>query len=287
MQKTCVSWPRQLASGVLGMMSALMVIAAMVGTTPNAVSAQSITEASALGSAGLPIPAAAPQTQSEANSQPEMLAPAPAYCNPCLYYSGDLNIANGDGLANENDGIVSLSQVFTPFTIPTGHTWLITGVLINTLTEGGAIHVPKKAEWSIWKGTAASTPGTVFAAGANRAVFTATGRSVGGGTIPEYTASVTLPQPVALGAGTYFLNVMPQCTDPSSCSSQRFFLSNVTDVAPLHHHGSANVLNASIWNSNFFGESYVNAGVGISNGSLFSFGIIGTCVTSTGAACFF
>lgn len=280
MQTISVSRPCRWVSGVLGVMSALMVVAAIVGTTPNSVSAQSIPEARALGSAGLPIPAA--QTESQANPQPEVLAPGPAYCNPCLYYSGDLNIATGDGLANENDTIVSLSQVFTPFTIPTGHTWFITGVLINNLTEGSAIHLPKKAGWSIWKGTAAATPGTLLAAGANRAVFSATGRSVGGGTFPEYTASVTLPQTVALAAGTYFLNVMPQCTDPT-CSSQRFFLSNVTDVAPLHHHGPANILNASIWNSNFFGQDYsANPG-----DSLFSFGIIGTCVTSTGAACFF
>jgi hypothetical protein len=223
---------------------------------------------------------------SESESQPESLAPGPGYCSPCLYYSGDINIATGDGLANENDAFVWLSQVFTPFAVPTGHIWTITAVLINNLTFAGSVHSPKRAEWSIWKGTASGVAGTLLAAGANKAAFAATGRMLLG-TVPEYTAKVALPQPIVLGAGTSFLNVMPQCTDPTLCSSQRFFESNVTDVAPLHHHGPANITNGSFWNSNFFTKDYGDPKTADPNNSLFSFEIIGTCMTSTGSACFF
>jgi len=250
-------------------------------------SAQSLPGATALGSAGISVPPSQPASGSEAQPESAPLAPAPAYCSPCLYYSGDLDPAvGGDGLTNENDTVVSPSQVFTPFAVPSGHIWTITGVLINTVTVGGSVHLPKKAGWSIWKGTASGVGGTLLFAGANQAAFTLTGRTLGGGLIPEYTAKVTLPQPIALGAGTYFLNVMPQCTNPISCSGQRFFESNVTDALPVHHHGPANITNGSFINSGFFGADYADPN-GFGTFNLFSFGIVGTCVTSGGSACSF
>lgn len=64
------------------------------------------------------------------------LAPGPVYCSPCLYYSGDFDVSgsNPNGLTNENDTIVSLSQIFTPFSVPAGHTWQVSGLLANVLT---------------------------------------------------------------------------------------------------------------------------------------------------------
>jgi hypothetical protein len=58
-------------------------------------------------------------------------------------------------------------------------------------------------------------------------------------------------------------------------------------VAPLHHHGPANITNGSFWNSNFFTKDYGDPKTADPNNSLFSFEIIGTCITSTGSACFF
>jgi hypothetical protein len=289
MQPKCSTlYPRQTAHRrPFTLAGFLVAVAFLMFVGSGSVSAQSLPEATALGSAGIPVPPS--QSASGPESQPESasLAPAPAYCSPCLYYSGDLNQATGNGLANENDTGVSLSQIFTPFAVPSGHTWTITGMLINTVTLGASIHLPKKAGWSIWRGTSFGVAGTLLFAGANNATFAATGRILLG-SVPEYTAKVTLGAPIALGAGTYFLNVMPQCTNPTSCSSQRFYESNVTDVPPLHHHGPANITNSSFWNSNFFG-AVADYGDPNSQGAynLFSFGIVGTCVTSGGSACSF
>ena len=220
------------------------------------------------------------------------LAPAPVYCSPCLYYSGDLDPSgpNPDGLSDENDTIVSLSQILTPFSVPAGHTWLASGLLANVLTTqpktGGTtrVHVPNKVGWSIWRGTSAGVPGTLLFAGANGAPFSETGRSLAG--LTEYTVHVVLPAPITLGPGTYFLSLMPQCTNSSSCSSQRFFESDVEDPTPAHHHGPANLVDQSFFSSNFFVADYVattTEGVGL---DLFSFGVIGTCtVNGTGAYC--
>jgi hypothetical protein len=217
------------------------------------------------------------------------------YCSPCLYYSGDFDVSgsNPNGLTNENDTIVSLSQIFTPFSVPAGHTWQVSGLLANVLTSQSAAssttgtHLPKKAGWSIWRGTSAGIAGTLLFAGANGATLSKTGRSGFGMT--EYTVHVTLPAPITLGPGTYFLNLMPQCTNLSSCSGQRFFQSDVEDFFPAHHHGPANLVDQSLLNSNFFGADYVDAAsnaIACGGGGCdqFSFGVIGTCtVNGTGA----
>src|SRR4051812_27637844 len=60
------------------------------------------------------------QPASEPASGPERLLPAPSYCTPCLYYSGDFDAAgpNPDGLLNQNGVVGGLAQIFTPFTVP-------------------------------------------------------------------------------------------------------------------------------------------------------------------------
>jgi hypothetical protein len=131
----------------------------------------------------------------------------------------------------------------------------------------------------------------VLFAGASAAKFKATGRTLVSGTYTEYTVSVTLSQPISLSAGTYFLNVMPQCTDSTACSSQYvLYQSSVEDATPAHHHGPANIIDETFWNSNFFGFDYDAAtsagGCSVGTCDLFSFGVVGTCtVDRGGAAC--
>jgi hypothetical protein len=220
---------------------------------------------------------------------------APAYCSPCLYYSGDFDPFGPapNGLANENDLIVSPAQIFTPFTVPNDHTWYVTGLFINTLTtkavSGGTAgtHQPKKAGWSIWAKTSAGYAGGVLFAGANHAYFVPTGRTGFGYT--EYTASVLPSTPVWLGPGTYFLNILPQCVNTLKCAGQRFFESDVEDASPAHHYGPANLIDQSFFNSGFFASNYTSATSTCGAGAgcdLFSFGIVGTCtVNSTGGPC--
>jgi hypothetical protein len=264
----------------------VLMTAALVTAGAVDVCAQSDPSATALGSLGVSAPAPQAAFGFEAASQSESLAPGPSYCSPCLYYSGDLNTSdpNANGLSDENTPGDSLSQVFTAFKIPSGHMWAITAVLANVQAVSGSVHLPKKAGWSVWRRTSSGQPGTLLAAGASPAAFSPTGRNLLG-FLPEYTAKITLANPVNLPAGTYFLNVMPQCTDPTSCSSQRFYESNVTDVSPVHHHGPTNILDDSFFNSNKFGADYVNANTEPGVFDLFSFGIIGTCTTTGGLTC--
>ena len=230
------------------------------------------------------------QPASEPASDPERLLPAPSYCTPCLYYSGDFDAAgpNPDALINQNGVVGGLAQTFTPFTVPSGHTWYITGLLINTLSiSSTGTHSPKKAGWSIWRGVSAGTAGTLVFAGANKATFTPTGRTLLG-VYTEYTVHVALSQPITLGAGEYFVNVMPQCTDPTACSGQLFYESDVEDALPAHHHGPANLVDSSFFNSSAFTLDYVAASSQGAGLDLFSFGVIGTCaVTATASACSF
>ncbi|HEY2524562.1 MAG TPA: hypothetical protein VGI29_05850 [Candidatus Binataceae bacterium] len=193
-------------------------------------------------------------------------------------------------MTDENDTIVSLSQTLTPFSVPAGHTWLASGLLINVLTtqpktgRTTRVHMPKKVGWSVWTGTSAGVAGTLLFTGATGATLSETGRSLAG--LTEYTVLVTLPAPITLGSGTYFLNLMPQCTDSTACSNQRFFASDVEDATPAHHHGPANLLDQSLLSSNFFAADYVAATTQGAGFDLFSFGVIGTCsVNGTGAAC--
>ena len=234
--------------------------------------------------------APASQPASEPASGPERLLPAPSYCTPCLYYSGDFDAAgpNPDGLIDQNGAVGGLAQIFTPFTVPNGHTWYITGLLINSLSVSSTgTHSPKKAGWSIWRGVNAGAAGTLVFAGANKATFTPTGRTLLG-VYTEYTVHVALSQPVTLGAGEYFVNVMPQCTDPTACSGQLLYESDVEDALPAHHHGPANIVDSSFINSPSFTLNYVAATSEGSGLDLFSFGVIGTCaVTATGTACSF
>jgi hypothetical protein len=216
-------------------------------------------------------PAQQPQASPPAN--PNVIKP-PTYCQPCLYYSGDFNPtgANPDGLANENDVVVSLSQIYTPFVVPSGKKWHVQRLFVNSLAVTGT-QDPLTTGWSIWTNVASGQPGTLVAAGAGKGKITPTGRTFAGYT--EYTTSVKAA--VTLPCGTYWVNVMPQCTNDSDtdCTGQRVFESDVTDASPAEHYGSANVLGESFIFSNLFGYDWSPT---TSNGSyftLFSFGVKG------------
>jgi hypothetical protein len=127
----------------------------------------------------------------------------------------------------------------------------------------------------------AGVSGTLFAAGAGKGKLKPTGRSGFG--LTEYTTSVKAS--VTLPCGTYWVNVLPQCTNPSdtNCSTQRIFESDVEDASPAEHYGPANLVDDSFVNSNFFGFDYTLTtaaggcvGVGC---DLFSFGVIGTATS--------
>ncbi len=217
------------------------------------------------------------------------LQAAPSYCTPCLFYGGDFDPSSpaADTFANENiypGGSQTLSQIYSPFTVPAGQKWNVTGLFINTIAYPTALD-PVATPWEIRSKIpkAGGSGGTLVASGTANATMTATGRSLNG--VPEYTILVTWSTPVVLPAGTYWENVTPQCTDLNNtqCTAQGFtgFLeSDMETMYGLNAWGLPEPWRDSFWNSPDFGLSWgntyqVHLQRGEPGGDAFSAGVIG------------
>ncbi len=218
------------------------------------------------------------------------LLAAPSYCKPCLFYGGDFDSSSpaADTFANENiypGDSQTLSQIYSPFTVPAGQTWSVTGLFINTIAYPTALD-PVATPWEIRTGIAKSggSGGTLVASGTANATMTATGRNLNG--VPEYTILVTWSAPVVLPAGTYWENVTPQCTNLNNpqCTAQGFtgFLeSDMETMYGLNSWGPPEPWQNSFWNAPDFGLFWANTYQvhlqrGEPGGDAFSAGVIGT-----------
>ena len=214
----------------------------------------------------------------------------PSYCKPCLFYGGDFDPTSpaADTFANENiypGGFQTLSQIYSPFTVPAGQTWKVTGLFINSIAYPTALD-PIATPWEIRTGipSGGGNGGTLVASGTNNATMTATGRTLNG--VPEYTISVKWTTPVVLPPGTYWENVTPQCTNTgnSQCTAQGFtgFLeSDMETMYGLNAWGPAEPWDNSFWNAAIFGLTWENTlqvhqQRGEPGGDAFSAGVIGT-----------
>ena len=201
---------------------------------------------------------------------------APSYCNPCLFYGGDLNgtWANVNALSNDNTLLVANSPTFIPFKVgSTG--WSVTGLFTNVVTYGYNNVDPLDATWSITTGMSNGNPGTVIASGTDTATFTPTGRFAFG-LHYEYTILVNLTTPVDLAPGTYWLSVVPQCTvTGNNCESAQYFVSNTQGT---NSYGPPEPSGTSIINSAVFGKYYASVCNILPKPScnLFSGGVLGT-----------
>ena len=128
-----------------------------------------------------------------------------AHAQAPAWYNGDFNGVNG--LANEQNTLITQAAVYDDFNVSAGNTWDVTGVfsdnLANTVITG--------ATWEIRTGISEGSAGTLIASGStNSPVVTPTGRSGFGFT--EYMVEVTGLNLTlsALPAGQYYwLNVTP------------------------------------------------------------------------------
>lgn len=189
---------------------------------------------------------------------PKGAAEQPSYCNPCLFYGGDINTsaANAQAFANENtQPSVGLSATTYPaLHQAAGTRWAVTGLATNNMSNNGGILDPKQATWSISKGVSSGNPGTTIASGTAAATVSATGRSAFG--LTEYTVSVSFPA-VHLNGGNFWISVVPQCTNTndSSCTSAEFFLSN-TDQTNAYPGPITGHTGLGFFNSSYFGYNY-------------------------------
>lgn len=181
----------------------------------------------------------------------------PSYCQPCLFYGGDLDpsSAKANGLWNADSGAIKVDgEVLVPFTIPRGQQWLVTGLFTNILSDADDV---QKATWSISKGVTTGSGGHTIASGTAHATYRPTGRSDFG--LTEYTTLVNTPV-LLLGTGTYWLTVVPLCAVGSPCGSGVFYESDSPDNPPLNSYGPLEPNDMSYFNSASFGYTYALVG---------------------------
>jgi hypothetical protein len=207
----------------------------------------------------------------------------PTVCAPsCLLYTGDTNPASAadNGFANENTLLVPDTTVWGAFTVPAGQTWTVDGAFINTIPDGFNGLDPSTSDWAIASGVSEGSAGTTVASGTSTAAgtsFTVTGRFPFGFT--EYSLKVKMVPAVTLTAGTYWLNITPQCTNSSngSCPIAQYYWD---DTFGLNNYGIIPPANVSYFNSSYFGFDYANLCEVSSTGcQALSLGIIGTGTT--------
>jgi hypothetical protein len=189
----------------------------------------------------------------------------PKYCQPCLFYGGDLdsNDSDANGLANENDLIVNGAAVYTPFIVPVNKTWTVTGLFTNNQMDTGVLD-PATSPYEVRNGipAAGGTGGNLICHGTVAATSVPTGRNAFGRN--EYTVAVkvnncSLKGGPNKGGRKYWVSVVPTCTNTSdgNCAA-RSFESNTEDTAwSLNHHfGLREPANDSFFNSAFFGVTF-------------------------------
>ena len=187
---------------------------------------------------------------SSAVAQNSTLPPAtpPHYCNPCLFYGGDIDPGNflETGWANEMDPMWGYNAVYAPFIVPQGTQWTVTGVFTNNLSTVNRVD-PAQAYWEIREGVSAGHNGTLVASGTSAALYYPTGRNDGG--FFEFTVLVKGID-VPLQGGTYWLSVVPECTNTNdyNCNYAGYYESTVEDDPPLHHYGSLEPSGESFFN---------------------------------------
>jgi hypothetical protein len=204
----------------------------------------------------------------------------PSYCTPvCLFYGGDNNpdAPNTNGFANENTLLVPDTTVWGAFTVPSGQTWTVDGAFINTIADGYDGLDPSESSWSINSGVSEGDGGTAVGSGTSTASgtsFVPTGRFPFGFT--EYTLKVKISPPVTLPAGSYWLNITPQCTDAGndSCYVSQYFFDTTNG---LNRYGPLEPADEAFFNSSYFGFDYSNdCEVSTTGCAAQSFGLIGT-----------
>ncbi len=178
---------------------------------------------------------------------------ANAQCVPnCLFYGGDFepNNPNANGLANENDAIVSGNPygaaTYQNFIIPVGQNWNVQSLFTNNQSDLN----PASAYYEIRSGISEGNGGTLIASGygtTGGGTFTWTPTSRSG----EFTAHVTGLN-LSLGPGMYWESVVPQSPNEAgrSFNSNTFSRPNGVGVQ---------VNDQQYFDSALFGANFTNA----------------------------
>jgi hypothetical protein len=226
-----------------------------------------------------PLPSQHLAGSSSSGTQWKGHAVPPSLCDPCMFYSGDLNPTdlNAAGFSDENTLLIPGSNTYGAFS-PTS-TVTVTGIIVNV--QADANFDPLTASYDIRSGVSEGNGGTSLASGSGAAAVAATGRNFFG--LNEYTVAVQLSAPLTLNPGAYWINATPNCTNGAvdgSCSVGRFFVSNTTQKTN-NISGQYQPAHSAFLNSAFFGFTWANwcdASLGLNSRqcSGVSFGLTGT-----------
>ena len=180
----------------------------------------------------------------------------PALCNPCLFYSGDLNPNDGqaDGFSDENTLLITGGSTYAPVLVPEHINVNLTGILFNV--QADANFDPENASYDIRTGVSSGNGGTSVASGTGNITVATTGRVFVG--VTEFSVLVTIPTVALTGGTEYWFNLTPQCTngaEDGSCYVGRIFLSNTTEMAN-EQFGHASPPYGLFLNSSYFGYSW-------------------------------
>jgi hypothetical protein len=204
----------------------------------------------------------------------------PALCDPCLFYSGDLNPSDGQaaGFSDEDTLLVTGGSTYAPVSIPSGIASAnLTGILFNI--QADANFDPQSASYDIRQGVSSGNGGTEVASGTANITVATTGRAFLG--LTEFSVLVTIPTVALAGGGEFWFNITPECTNGAvdgSCYVGRMFLSNTTQMAN-EQFGHASAPYQLYLNSSYFGYTFEPwCDLGLVNGEcrFASFGLVGT-----------
>ena len=178
-----------------------------------------------------------------------------AHADNILFYGGNFDPMNqnANGLGNENDAIVGGqpygAATYQNFVIPDGHTWNIQSLFTNNLSDLN----PSSAYYEIRSNVSENHPGNLLLSGtASGTDFTWTATARNGFGYNEYTAHVQFSPGITLGAGTYWMSVVPQ--DPNGAG--RSFNTNTFDC---NHCVGTQINDQQYFDSAFFGSNFGNA----------------------------
>jgi hypothetical protein len=249
---------------------------------------------------------AVPQDHASATPSNTEAAPAPpAYCDPCIFYSGDFDPANhANGLLNglfpgRVDG-----KVWVPFAVQDKIE--VQGMFVNQLFSSPPPS-PVQARWAIRAGVLEGNGGKVQCSGTATAKAQPTGRRAifGNTTYTEWTYKIVLnatdycklknparsddflpPGGKGQCPPDCYMSMQANNNNADAATSTNFgYLSNIP-TRPNHHFGSPNELDNSFFSSTAFGDVFVPAAIPCKTGPpvalsteschMFSVGLIGT-----------
>jgi len=189
------------------------------------------------------------------------VAPLPPYfCKPCLFYAGDFDsdASDANGLSNEVDLYVSTgAAVYTPFFVPKGKTWKVTGLFSNDFLPAQVLD-PATSPYEVRKGipVAGGNGGKLVCRGTKKSNPVPTG--IGAFAFPIYAVSVKGIKGCTLRSGKYWMTVIPYCTNPNDSNCQndyRGILSN-DDGVMARRFGPVEPAHNSFFNSVFYGANW-------------------------------